>query len=187
MPDWMPIIGVAILGWILFPTITFAALRFGEIGMDIAKSLRPLVLSLNPTSANTLVKLRETREQLSFDVTELINSLGPELFPDFETGRVVADPFVHHGGGAESLMVKHSIPRSESFGNLSNIGLFASRPESRSRSRSNSGGFAVKAMSGMEGAADFESVAKGISDAMRERRRRRVSAAGQEEEEDERD
>ena len=41
------------------PTIIFAALRFDEIGMDIAKSLRTLILSLNPTCANTLVRLRE--------------------------------------------------------------------------------------------------------------------------------
>jgi glycerol-3-phosphate O-acyltransferase/dihydroxyacetone phosphate acyltransferase len=83
MPDWMPTIGVAIIGWILFPAITFAALRFGEIGMDIFKSLRPLKLSLNPTSANTIVKLRKRRAQLSDDVTELINNLGPEVFPGF--------------------------------------------------------------------------------------------------------
>jgi glycerol-3-phosphate O-acyltransferase/dihydroxyacetone phosphate acyltransferase len=202
MPDWVPIIGVAIVGWILFPAITFAALRFGEIGMDIAKSLRPLFLSLNPTSANTLVKLREKRAQLSTDVTELINALGPELFPDFEAGRIVADPLgsstsdnipsisfqrrgsdVSSDGGQFDGPIKHNIPRSESFANLGNIGLFASRPVSRSRSRSNSGGFSIRALSGMEGVstqADFETVTKKIAEAMKERRRRRVSEEGKE-------
>jgi glycerol-3-phosphate O-acyltransferase/dihydroxyacetone phosphate acyltransferase len=199
MPDWMPTIGVAIVGWTLFPAITFAALRFGEIGMDIAKSLRPLFLSLNPTSANTLVKLRERRAQLSTDVTELINALGPELFPDFEAGRIVADPFgsgptsdglpslniprrgsdVSSDGEHYDGPVKHNIPRSESFANLGNIGLFASRPVSRARSRSNSVGFSIRALSGMETQAGFETVTKKIAEAMKERRRRRVSEEGQ--------
>jgi glycerol-3-phosphate O-acyltransferase/dihydroxyacetone phosphate acyltransferase len=198
MPDWMPTIGVAIVGWILFPAITFAALRFGEIGMDIAKSLRPLILSLNPTSANTLVKLRERRAQLSEDVTKLINDLGPELFPDFEAGRIVADPFTRNDGSTPVITfqrrdsevssdgehpqtdggpVRHNIPQSESFANLGSIGLFASRPVSRARSRSNSGGFPIKALSGMGGIstqAGFDTVAKKIADAMKERRRRKV-------------
>lgn len=206
MPDWVPTIGVAIVGWILFPAITFAALRFGEIGMDIAKSLRPLILSLNPTSANTLVKLREKRAQLSVDVTDLINSLGPELYPDFEAGRVVADPFarnaaddlpsitfqrqgsgVSSGGGHGDGPVKHNIPASESFVNLGSIGLFASRPTSRARSRTNSGGFSVKALSEMEGIstqAGFETVSKRITDAMKERRRKRLSEEGKDWEEE---
>ncbi|KAI5818715.1 hypothetical protein BZA77DRAFT_306250 [Pyronema omphalodes] len=203
MPDWMPTIGVAIVGWILFPTITFAALRFGEIGMDIAKSLRPLFLSLSPASANTLVRLRERRAQLSEEVTQLINDLGPELFPDFDAGRIVDRsteggasspindevPAIHFPRrGSDALSddgqgpVKHSVPRNESFANLGSIGLFASRPVSRSRSRTNStGGFPVMALSGMESQEGFESVTRKIADAMKERRRRR--AQGNEEEE----
>ena len=93
MPAWVPLWLIIISSMILFPSITFAALRFGETGMDIAKSLRPLILSLNPTSANTLVRLRQKRQQLSHEVTELINTLGPEMFPDFDSARIVADPF----------------------------------------------------------------------------------------------
>ncbi|KAL8816377.1 MAG: hypothetical protein Q9223_004606 [Gallowayella weberi] len=93
MPDWVPLWLVVILSFIFFPAITFTALRFGETGMDILKSLRPLVLSLNPTSANTLVKLRQKRSELSVEVTELINTLGPEMFPDFDSARIIADPF----------------------------------------------------------------------------------------------
>jgi glycerol-3-phosphate O-acyltransferase / dihydroxyacetone phosphate acyltransferase len=93
MPDWVPLWAVVILGYILFPAITFAALRFGEVGMDIVKSLRPLVLSLNPASSHTIHKLQERRAQLSAEVTDLINTLGPEMFPDFDSARIVADPF----------------------------------------------------------------------------------------------
>merc|ERR1712000_528714 len=60
---------------------------------DIVKSLRPLVLSLSPQSSNTIHKLRERRAQLSAEVTDVINTLGPEMFPDFDAARIVADPF----------------------------------------------------------------------------------------------
>ena len=61
VPTWVPLWLVVFFAMIFFPSITFAALRFGETGMDIAKSLRPLLLCLYPTSANTLVKLRAKR------------------------------------------------------------------------------------------------------------------------------
>ncbi|KAG0127987.1 hypothetical protein HOY82DRAFT_566791 [Tuber indicum] len=219
MPDWMPIISVAIFGWIWFPSITFAALRFGEIGMDIFKSLRPLVLSLNPTSANTLHKLRQKRAQLAVEVTDLINELGPEIFPDFDSARIISDPFIkpdalptihttsrtrrdselssdsnlsptsESGGCAPYATIgvgsgvggnSHNIPRNESFGNLGSIGLFASRPVSRARSRSNSGGFPIKALSNIEGAGQFgfDEVSRKISSAMAERRRERRRRSG---------
>ncbi|KAI9693596.1 MAG: hypothetical protein M1822_002867 [Bathelium mastoideum] len=93
VPDFVPLWTIVIFGYIFFPAITFAALRFGEIGMDIFKSLRPLIVSLNPASGNTLVKLRRRREALAAEVTEVINTLGPELFDDFDKMRIVHDPF----------------------------------------------------------------------------------------------
>ncbi|THY41951.1 hypothetical protein D6C99_07635 [Aureobasidium pullulans] len=92
VPNWVPLWAVFAFGYILFPAITFAALRFGEVGMDIAKSLRPLILSLGPSSGNTLVKLRAKRASLVEQVTEVINELGPELYPDFDHQRIVSDP-----------------------------------------------------------------------------------------------
>ena len=93
VPEIVPLCAVVIFGYIFFPAITFAALRFGEIGMDIFKSLRPLIVSLNPASGNTLVKLRRRRAALSVEVTDLINTLGPEMFPDFDKWRLIHDPF----------------------------------------------------------------------------------------------
>ncbi|KAF2171812.1 hypothetical protein M409DRAFT_63379 [Zasmidium cellare ATCC 36951] len=92
VPEWIPLWFTAIFGLIFFPALCFGALRFGEIGMDIFKSLRPLVLSLNPTQGNTLVKLRKKREWLSTRINEIINELGPELFPDFDQQRIINDP-----------------------------------------------------------------------------------------------
>ncbi|EEH08134.1 glycerol-3-phosphate O-acyltransferase [Histoplasma capsulatum G186AR] len=168
VPQWVPLWLVVIFGCWIFPSITFAALRIGEIGMDILKSMRPLVLSLNPTSANTLVKLRHRRAKLSQEVTELINTLGPEMFPDFDSSRVIMDPFKEslfmgreeplskkenhpvttaerEGAsrttkGEATAFVPSHLPRNESFHDLSNIGFFSTRPSSRSRSRSSSSG-----------------------------------------------
>lgn len=198
VPGWVPLWLVVLIGMALFPSITFAALRVGEIGMDILKSLRPLVLSLNPSSANTLVRLRERRAELSREVTEVINTLGPELFPDFDSSRIVVDPFrelnpnkeadgeqLHNvpklrrsstGYSDEESVSRDALPRNESFHDLANIGFFSTRPSSRSRSRSNSsgghagsGGFPLKAFSQLNSEDSFDKVSKKIRDAMRER------------------
>ncbi|KAI9701400.1 MAG: hypothetical protein M1820_006491 [Bogoriella megaspora] len=168
MPKNIPIRLVFIFGYILFPVITFAALRFGEIGMDIFKSLRPLFLSLNPASGNQLVKLRKRREALAHEVTEVINTLGPEMFPDFEKARIIEDPFRADADAetpktppSETFSMDSSnespipdrrtdasigggssatghLPRNDSFKNLANIGLFSTPTRARSRSNSSS-------------------------------------------------
>ncbi|KAI9682689.1 MAG: hypothetical protein M1829_006676 [Trizodia sp. TS-e1964] len=211
VPTWVPLWAVVISGYIIFPAMTFAALRIGEIGMDIFKSLRPLTLSLNPSSANTLSKLREKRAQLSKDVTEVINTLGPEMFPDFESSRIVADPFrdgssqmspiPRRGSDAEGEdpstevspidgqpgRMSSNLPRNESFGNLSSIGLFSTRPPSRSRSRSSSsggmfgsGGFQLKSFAAIDSKAGFDEVSKKIRGAMAERGKERTRRRSQE-------
>ncbi|KXX81579.1 Glycerol-3-phosphate O-acyltransferase 1 [Madurella mycetomatis] len=91
VPEWVPIWAVFVAGFIFFPAITFAALRFGEVGMDILKSLRPLALCIIPTSSYSISQLRERRAELSEQVTHVINTLGPEMFPDFEHTRLVGD------------------------------------------------------------------------------------------------
>lgn len=101
VPEWVKLWMIVPFGMILFPTLCIAALRFGEVGMDIAKSLRPLLLALNPTSSNSLVKLRRRRAELSAEVTDLINELGPEIFPDFDATRI-ANPDVRRGRRASS-------------------------------------------------------------------------------------
>ncbi|KAJ6163125.1 hypothetical protein N7497_003104 [Penicillium chrysogenum] len=205
VPDWVPLWLVVIVGMVLFPTITFAALRIGEVGMDIIKSLRPLVLSLNPSSANTLVKLRERRAALAQQVTDAINTMGPELFPDFDAARVVTDPFreasnadtkAEHGlpeirrtsvsDHGEKMPSSEPLPRNESFHNLANIGFFSTRPPSRDRSRSRSASarsgsrHGLKPLSALTHKDPLEDVSSRIRDAMRERgeRRRRRSEDG---------
>ncbi|MBE3109911.1 MAG: 1-acyl-sn-glycerol-3-phosphate acyltransferase, partial [Acidobacteria bacterium] len=90
VPLWAPLWLVYVLSFAAMIAITFAALRFGEVGMDIFKSLRPLVCCLLPMSDFTIHTLREQRAELSERVTDLINTLGPEMFPDFEKTRLVS-------------------------------------------------------------------------------------------------
>ena len=233
VPDWVPLWSVVIFGYIFFPAITFAALRFGEIGMDIVKSLRPLVLTLNPTSSNTVHQLRKRRKELSAEVTEVINTLGPEMFPDFDSTRIIAEPFrvdgtstpsaktqAHHRTDSnqsgisdpetppqfrrintDSTLIAgsslNSLPRNESFGNLGNIGLFATRPSSRDRSRSSSSGggvgstgFPLKGFSTLDTKGSFDEVSQKIRGAMKERgqiRRRNTDQARAEEQDSESD
>ena len=208
VPEWVPLWMVVVYGFIFFPAVTFAALRIGETGMDIIKSLRPLVLSLIPSSANTLHKLRETRATLSQQVTDVINTLGPEMFPDFDDVRIIADPFrgpkspksprshnrTPSGAFTPSQTSSESpsaaigagpstpgyLPRNESFHNLGNIGLFASQPPSRTRSRTSSSGglagsagFSLKRFSTIGSKESLDEVSKKIRGAMQERGQRR--------------
>ena len=233
VPTWIPIWAIFVLGWIIFPSITYAALRFGEIGMDIVKSLRPLFVALSPAHGSLLVALREKRQNLVVEVNDVINTLGPEMFPDFDSARIIADPFQqgtlspvsskgsqvdlkshaaandepttptspsgakimfesptpderdrtseNHGtqNNHRNSIHLNSIPKNESFRNLANIALFASRPSTpyhaRSRSRTNSTGFPVQGFSSLESSGGFEEVSKKIRGAMRERGQRRRS------------
>ena len=157
---------------------------------------------------------------MSAEVTDVINTLGPEMFPDFDAARIVADPF---SGSPTSSKHRRSdsnisgisdtgspppfprtntdasiaagsgyLPRNESFKNLGNIGLFATRPPSRSRSRSSSSGgavgsgsFPLKSFSTLDSKSGFEEVSMKIRGAMKERGqiRRRQSDFAREEEE----
>lgn len=179
IPDWMPLWMVYIISFALCIMVTFAALRIGEVGMDILKSLPPLFVALNPRSSNTFAQLRERRKKLAEQVTTLINTLGPEVYPDFDANRIVADPFkdgayqsrlrrdekdnyegadptspLDFGSPAsprdKSGQDKEHLPPNEHFHHIGSFGFFASRPPSRSRSRSRS-----SSAGGLTGSAAF--------------------------------
>ncbi|KAN0133745.1 hypothetical protein V8E53_008469 [Lactarius tabidus] len=71
------------------PAIGYAALKFGEGGIDVLKSLRPLVMSLMPGQQQYLERLKVTRQTLSNELMDIINEFGPKLFEDFDKNRVV--------------------------------------------------------------------------------------------------
>lgn len=235
--DWRLVaLAVWTISWPIFIGITFAALRFGEIGMDIFKSLRPLLLCMLPTSKYNLQKLQEQRAELSAEVTHLINTLGPEMFPDFEQTRLIkaadgaplsplspispskppreppyaaakkrrdseqstasaglSEPPTPPPGGIQRRTTQSSraIPRNESFSNIGRAGIFATRPPSRSRSRTSSAGggpgglgsmtgFPISGFTTLDSKEGFDEASRKIREAMRERgeMRRRQSGFG---------
>lgn len=201
-PNWLPWYAIFPAGWILFPAITFMALRFGEIGMDIVKSLRPLVLCLSPTSSYNLQKLRERRALLAEQVVSVINELGPDMYDDFDKSRLVKDPALpggtlldHHEptspGSPPGITRKNTtassraLPRNESFSNIGSIGMFATRPPSRSRSRSSSSGggmgsaaFPVSGFTTLDSKEGFDEASSKIRQAMMERGQMRRRKSG---------
>ncbi|KAJ7220775.1 hypothetical protein GGX14DRAFT_203583 [Mycena pura] len=71
------------------PLMSYAALKFGEAGMDVLKSLPPLIAALIPGQQRTLDKLKAMRIQLANEVSNLINDFGPNLYPDFDEWRIL--------------------------------------------------------------------------------------------------
>jgi glycerol-3-phosphate O-acyltransferase/dihydroxyacetone phosphate acyltransferase len=61
-------------------------MRFAENGVDVFKSLRPLYMALvDPDSTQNL---RQLREKLSQDMTNVIDDFGPKVFSDFDRNNV---------------------------------------------------------------------------------------------------
>ncbi|KAI0091747.1 glycerol-3-phosphate O-acyltransferase [Irpex rosettiformis] len=75
--------------FISLPFIGYAALRFGEAGMDVLKSLRPLVIALVPGQQRSLDELKSMRVQLSNELMEISEEFGPKVFDDFEEKRIL--------------------------------------------------------------------------------------------------
>ncbi|KAJ4150168.1 hypothetical protein LMH87_010931 [Akanthomyces muscarius] len=216
LPLWLVYLGV----WATIIGITFAALRFGEVGMDIFKSLRPLVLCVFPSSGYNIHRMREQRAELSTQVTEVINELGPEMFSDFEKTRLVPDASKHDSGAPPTPLGEgrrrdseasidifvdppadgvssRTLPRNDSFSNIGHVGIFSTRPPSRSRSRSRSssagGGlgqsaFPISGFTTLDSAEGFNEASRKIRQAMKDRRRRsdklKMETGGDEQEDD---
>lgn len=192
----IPLIWLIIIQFIAYTTVTYAALRFGEVAMDIVKSLWPLIKILNPASNNEMVKLQAQRQELARQVNDIINILGPQMFKDFHSKRIISDPFAQSlpqtpdvssrktdafavSPEAERPPSSH-LPRNESYQDLSNQDIFSTRPSTPKKSRSrhaSSSGFQLKAFSTLDGQASLDEVSRKIRGAMRERGTRRNSNA----------
>jgi glycerol-3-phosphate O-acyltransferase/dihydroxyacetone phosphate acyltransferase len=86
VPNRMPLQAFSIVFFGLLIAISFAGLRFGEIGVDIMKSLRPLLIILGPRSGSVLSEVRAERQRLSARVEEVIQTFGSETFRELERG-----------------------------------------------------------------------------------------------------
>ncbi|KAF9519980.1 hypothetical protein BS47DRAFT_1374859 [Hydnum rufescens UP504] len=81
---WAPFATLAAM-----PFFGFSALKFGEAGLDVFKSLRPLVIALLPGQQRSLNRLKAMREEISIEVNAVINEFGPQLYDDFDSFRIL--------------------------------------------------------------------------------------------------
>ncbi|TCD69724.1 hypothetical protein EIP91_006491 [Steccherinum ochraceum] len=81
---WTPFVVMVAL-----PFIAYAALKFGEAGLDVLKSLRPLVVALAPGQQRSLDRLKTMRAQLSNELADIINEFGPQIYEDFDKMRIL--------------------------------------------------------------------------------------------------
>ncbi|KAF8326345.1 glycerol-3-phosphate O-acyltransferase [Cantharellus anzutake] len=95
---WTPFITIAAL-----PFFGYSALKFGEAGLDIAKSLRPLVIALLPGQQRSLNRLKAMREAISQEVNDVINEFGPKLFEDFDSFRILVPASAPPSSGSTGL------------------------------------------------------------------------------------
>ncbi|KAF7299209.1 Protein kinase domain-containing protein [Mycena indigotica] len=91
------------------PAMSYAALKFGEAGMDVLKSLPPLIVALIPGQQRSLDQLKAMRVELANEVSSLINDFGPQQYPDFDQWRIlVPSASVPPSGGTPGLWRRKS-------------------------------------------------------------------------------
>ncbi|KAH9001300.1 glycerol-3-phosphate O-acyltransferase [Lactarius akahatsu] len=103
---------------IALPAIGYAALKFGEAGSDVFKSLRPLIMSLMPGQHQYLERLKATRQTLSNELMDIINEFGPKLFDDFDKNHVVLPSSSVPSGKSGLWQRKSGVPGVETQENL---------------------------------------------------------------------
>lgn len=81
---WMPFLVLLAL-----PCIGYAALKFGEAGMDVLKSLGPLIIALIPGKNRYLEYLKRVRQELAKELGEAIDEFGPQIWEDFNKYRIL--------------------------------------------------------------------------------------------------
>ncbi|KIY46268.1 hypothetical protein FISHEDRAFT_75794 [Fistulina hepatica ATCC 64428] len=70
------------------PLMSFAALKFGEAGMDVLKSIPPLIVALSGQN-RTLEKVKAMRVQLANEVVGVVNDFAPQIYADFDPNRIL--------------------------------------------------------------------------------------------------
>lgn len=90
----LPNVSRILLVFACFPLVclvSYSALVLGETGMDIFKSLPPLFMALSPTHQNSLAELQAERRALVLEITDIVQSLGPSLYPTFVGSDLIAE------------------------------------------------------------------------------------------------
>ncbi|KAI7865856.1 hypothetical protein BDF14DRAFT_1875445 [Spinellus fusiger] len=71
------------LAWTVQPALQYASVRLIENGLELYRSLPPLVMALN--NPNGADHLRTMRTQLSDHITQFVNQHGPSVLEDFDS------------------------------------------------------------------------------------------------------
>lgn len=127
----------------LLVTATYSSFKTGEMGMDLFKSLPPLVVSM-VYPQRKLEDLQKMRKDLSTEVTQVCNDLGPTVFPDFgkfiktqkkveenaEDEEDTDDEFKHPRSRSSSIhsmasQLSNALSKVNSAGSLSDIPILA--------------------------------------------------------------
>ncbi|KAG2111508.1 uncharacterized protein F5147DRAFT_744689 [Suillus discolor] len=106
---WTPFLVILAL-----PFMNYAALKFGEAGMDVLKSLRPLIVALIPGQQRSFDKVKAMRVRLSNEVADVINEFGPKIYDDFDQ----AIPAPPSTGNPGIWRRKSSVGQVDAQGNL---------------------------------------------------------------------
>ncbi|KAJ3254118.1 hypothetical protein HK103_007506 [Boothiomyces macroporosus] len=75
--------------FIALPVLSMITIRSSENAYNLLASIRPLIVSIGNTMSSS-EPLRASRQKLQQKIRDLVNQLGPEVFPNFEEIRVVA-------------------------------------------------------------------------------------------------
>ena len=90
---------------VLLPAISYSTLKFGEVGIDVYKSLPPLVVSLLPGRRRMIESVQRERAELSAEMHRLIDELAPHVLENYQTTAVpVARAPPHDAGTQDSLL-----------------------------------------------------------------------------------
>jgi len=101
------------------PCIGYAALKFGEAGMDVLKSLGPLIIALIPGKNRYLDYLKRVRQELAKELGEAIDEFGPQIWEDFDKYRIlVPSASVPPSSGKHRLWGKSGAGAVDAQGNL---------------------------------------------------------------------
>ncbi|CAO3685121.1 unnamed protein product [Umbelopsis ramanniana] len=84
--NWKYKVFVPLTIWNTLPFISYASMRFAENGVEVYRSIRPLYVRL--VDRDSAEGLRQNRERLSTDITDLINEYAPKVFNDFDPDNV---------------------------------------------------------------------------------------------------
>lgn len=111
---WTPFLVILAL-----PFMNYAALKFGEAGMDVLKSLRPLIVALIPGQQRSFDKVKAMRVRLANEVADVINDFGPKIYDDFDQFRILVPASAPPSTGNPGVWRrKSSVGQVDAQGNL---------------------------------------------------------------------